>query len=115
MIVETKNIRELYKRHAISSSRGIWSTDGILRGSISRALSSTSLPSSPTATNSSFTTATYLPAYLSTSSLKCSTIQRSSLSIAVSDKPSGYQNNGFYKKLNGYLRKSQPCDDFNTR
>jgi hypothetical protein len=30
------------------------------------------------------TTATYLPAYLVTSSLKCSTIQRSSLSMVIS-------------------------------
>jgi hypothetical protein len=68
----------------MSSSRGTRSTDGILLGSISRALFSTSLPESPTATNVSFTTATYLPAYFVTNSLKWSTIQRSSLSMILS-------------------------------
>ena len=68
-------------RHTISSSLGTLSTDGIFSGSTSRALVSTSRRESPTATSVSLTTATYLPAYLVTSSLKCSTIQRSSRSI----------------------------------
>jgi hypothetical protein len=109
-IASVKSVREFYNRHAISSSRGTRRTDGILRGSISRALSSTSFPESPTATNASFTTATYLPAYLSTSSLKCSTIQRLSLSIAISGKALGYENNGFYSQSNENLRKSQPVN-----
>jgi len=74
-------VGKFYSRHTISSSRGTRSTEGILLGSMSRALVSTSLPVSPTATSVSFTTATYLPAYCVTSSLKCSTIQRSSLSM----------------------------------
>src|SRR5262245_15174459 len=77
-------VRKFYNRHAISSSRGTRSTDGILLGSISRALLSTSFPESPTATKVSFTTAIYFPAYFVTSSLKWSTIQRSSLSIVFS-------------------------------
>src|SRR4030067_1278580 len=111
-ITFVKGVWEFYKRHAISSSRGTRSTDGILWGSISRALSSTSLPVLPTATNFSFTTATYLPEYFVTSSLKCSTIQRSSLSITASNKSLDYQSNGFYKKLNGNLRKSQPVNSY---
>src|SRR5438132_5702739 len=79
-----QGIGEFYKRHAISSSRGTRSTEGIFSGAMARALSSTSLPESPTATRASFTTATYLPAYLVTSSLKCSTTHRSSLSITFS-------------------------------
>jgi hypothetical protein len=81
-VVFMKCVREFDKRQAISSSRGTRSTDGILCGSISRALASTSVPDSPTATTLSLTTAIYLPAYLLTSSLKCSTSQRSSLSMA---------------------------------
>src|SRR3990172_4514178 len=76
-----QDIRKFYNRHTISSSRGIRMTEGILSGAIARAFSSTSLRESPTATRASLTTATYFPAYLVTSSLKCSTIQRSSLSI----------------------------------
>src|SRR5712691_6801370 len=79
-----QGIGEFYKRHAISSSRGTRSTEGIFSDVMARALSSTSFPESPTATSVSFTTATYLPAYLVTSSLKCSTIYRSSLSIISS-------------------------------
>ena len=70
-------------RHTISSSLGTLSTDGIFSGSTSRALVSTSRRESPTATSVALTTATYLPAYLVTSSLKCSTIQRSSLSMLI--------------------------------
>ncbi len=77
-------IGKFYKRQAISSSRGTLNTDGIFLGSISLAFFSTSILVSPTAASCSFTTATYLPAYFSTSSLKCSTIQRSSLSIVFS-------------------------------
>jgi hypothetical protein len=51
-----------------------------------------------------------LPAYLVTSSLKCSTIQRLSLSIAIPSKPLGYQSNGSYKQSKEYLPKSQPFD-----
>jgi hypothetical protein len=71
-------------RHTISSSLGTRRTDGILSGWTARALVSTSRRESPTATNCSFTTATYLPAYFVTNSLKCSTTQRSSLSMIVS-------------------------------
>ena len=83
-IAPVTRVRKFYSRHAMSSSRGTRSTDGILLGSISRALLSTSFPESPTATKVSFTTATYFPAYFVTSSLKWSTIQRSSLSIVFS-------------------------------
>src|SRR3989338_4600167 len=79
-----KGVWELDKRHAISSSLGTLSTEGIFWGSISRAFVSTSRRDSPTATSASFTTATYLPAYFVTSSLKCSTTQRSSLSMIIS-------------------------------
>jgi len=79
-----KGVWELDRRHTISSSRGTLSTEGIFRGSASRAFVSTSRRDSPTATSFSFTTATYLPAYFVTNSLKCSTIQRSSLSIISS-------------------------------
>ena len=79
-----KGVWELDKRHTISSSLGTRSTEGIFWGSISLALVSTSRRDSPTATSVSFTTATYLPAYFVTSSLKCSTTQRSSLSMVIS-------------------------------
>ena len=81
-----QGIREFYKRHAISSSQGTRSTEGIFSGAMAQVLSSTSLPESPTAISVSFTTTTYLPAYLVTSSLKCSTIHRSSLSIMASHR-----------------------------
>ena len=99
-----KGVREFYKRHAISSSLGIRSTEGILWGSIARALSSTSLPESPTATSFSFTTETYLPGYLVTSSLKCSTIQRSSLSIAFSWRLFGKSKLLFIPKLSDFCK-----------
>jgi hypothetical protein len=79
-----QRVRELDNRHTISSSLGTLSTDGIFSGSTSRALVSTSRRESPTATSVSFTMATYFPAYLVTSSLKCSTIQRSSRSMFIS-------------------------------
>jgi hypothetical protein len=78
-----KRVREFDSRHTISSSLGTFSTDGIFLGSTSRALVSTSRRESPTATRVSFTTATYLPAYFVTSSLKCSTTHRSSLSMII--------------------------------
>src|SRR4030042_2355575 len=106
-----ENIREFYKRHAISSSRGTVSTEGILSGYFSLAINSTSTSFSPTATSCSLTTAIALPGYLSTSSLKCSTIQRSSLSIAVSNGSFGYQNSKFYIKSNRYLKKSQSVNN----
>jgi len=78
-----QGIGEGHKRHIMSSSRGTRGTEGIFPGAIARAVSSTSLPEFPTAASVLFTTATYLPAYLVTSSLQCSTIQRSSLAIAA--------------------------------
>jgi hypothetical protein len=56
-----------------------------------------------------------LPAYLSTSSLKCSTIQRSSLSIVFPEKSQKHLTNLSYLEDNENLTKSQPDLASNVR